>query len=976
MPEFTGNVHNLELALPFPAPQAGGDPDFAVGRTFGDEGSDGLDVWIDDVATTTYDPPDGDPVTLHVRTLIACTHGWLRFVAAGQAVPGLRTRAGEPLTVTDATLALSVWPTLRDNLERMVEGGSFQVPHTEEGRGGRPALEVLLYENVDLATLDAAVEALIAEARPDPFFTPAERTAMAQSFRAGQIQILARAGRVIGQAAAGDPGPLVPPAGANVSWRRITLRAADRLGQLFDPGWFLRRVHELAGLVEVPVLVDKTLIPSRQAVGGHPLPAMTPRRRILDWRDEAGRPVAGARFSLSPATGGGADFLPTDAAGLWVGPDLAAGADPLAVERLVLAPETTTVRLGTLPSAPRSHPTLHRDVLADDYLVVSAIDLAAWFPARIAPSTPAQEPLRRFTEGNRITAIADARRAYSFIYRALRRTFRNDDFTGVPEGGRPAAEGPAFTLTEVAGHRIYIAGWKLGPELWLLDVNDQTPDATDVTADPRQIDYTEEGVLLTGTFSPRGHIMGILQAAIAGGVDVRAQLWRQQQETPDHHTNNTAAVNFLNAVVGGRRGQAILDAVGRTVGSHHMKAVVVENADGRLAFLGGVDLALGRWDTPEHLPNDLRARGGRNPANDGFHDTHCMIEGPAVDDVEISFRQRWNAHPQSSQAGRTPVPARPPEEGLDPIPQASHYVQINRGLPRGVPSYAFLDPSEGDPGPWQGRLNAIRRARRFVYLEDQYLTMVDAADHAALLASPNPLAFTPSDPDTIAAALRARLVGDDPLDFVAILLPRKMDEEPSFANGVLYEMRKRFITFLTHGLTEEQKRDRLLVFHLRNRVGQFTYVHAKNMVVDDIWASIGSSNIGYRSLTYDGEINCDVVDGAIERGARRYARDFRIALWREHLRLGPGGGPSVLDPRKGFEMLRRAAEGGLERPHHIAPYDPAFKGDDLELPGAPPPYDPANPNHEIVRTHLIDPDGRNPDDPALDYFALLALIGG
>ncbi len=189
-------------------------------------------------------------------------------------------------------------------------------------------------------------------------------------------------------------------------------------------------------------------------------------------------------------------------------------------------------------------------------------------------------------------------------------------------------------------------------------------------------------------------------------------------------------------------------------------------------------------------------------------------------------------------------------------------------------------------------------------------------------------------------------------------------------------MRKRFISFLTHGLTEEQKRDRLLVFHLRNRTGQFTYVHAKNMVVDDVWASIGSSNIGYRSLTYDGEINCDVVDGAIEKGVRRYARDFRIALWREHLRLGPGGGPVLLDPRQGFERLRKAAEGGLERPHHIVPYDPTFRGDDLELPGAPPPYDPANPNHEIVRTHLIDPDGRNPDDPALDYFALLALIGG
>jgi hypothetical protein len=28
----------------------------------------------------------------------------------------------------------------------------------------------------------------------------------------------------------------------------------------------------------------------------------------------------------------------------------------------------------------------------------------------------------------------------------------------------------------------------------------------------------------------------------------------------------------------------------------------------------------------------------------------------------------------------------------------------------------------------------------------------------------------------------------------------------------------------------------------------------------------------------------------------------------------------------------------------------------------------------FVRTHLIDPDGRNPDDTTLDYLALLGLI--
>jgi phosphatidylserine/phosphatidylglycerophosphate/cardiolipin synthase-like enzyme len=963
VPEFTGNVHSLELALPFPVPATGGNPVFVVGRTFGATDGHLLDVWIDDTATHTYDPPDGPPLTLPIRTLIACTHGWLRFVAAGQPVPGLRARDGSPLTVTDATLVLGVWPTLRDNLERMAEDGSYLIPQTQEGRGGRPALEYLLYENVDLMTLDSAIEALIREARPDPFFTAGERTAMMQSFRAGEIQILARAGRVLGEAAAGDPGTLPTPAGAGPTWRRLTFRAIDCLGQLFDPGYFLRRVQELGDLIEIPVIIDKSLIPSRQAVKDHPLPKLTPRRRIIDWRDEFGRPVANARFALPPVTGGATDFVTTDAAGLWIGPMLPEDADPVAVQRLVLVSDSESVRLGTLPNAPRSYPSLERDAMADDYLIVSAVDLHLWFPERVAPSTDSEKPLRRFSEGNRVTAIVDARRTYWFMYRAFRRTFSDDDFNGVEEGARPDAEGAPLNNANV--HRIYIAGWKLSPELWMLDF---APEADPVP------NYDDQANMTAGAFSPRGHLMGILRSAIVAGVSVRAQLWRQQQETPDFKTDNTAAVLFINRAEEGLRGEAILDAEGRNVGSHHQKAVVVQNADGRLAFVGGVDLALGRWDTPEHLPNDERARGGRDIANEGFHDTHTIIEGPAVDEVETNFRQRWNAHPHAGLGGRTPVPARSPGEVLDPIPGASHFVQINRTIPPGVPSFSFVHSSHGDSSARLARVSAIRRARRYVYIEEQYLTMVDTSDHAALLASATPLTFVPSAPDTVAAALRERLVGPDPLQFVAILVPRRLGEDPRFADGVLYEMRKRFITFLTHGLTDQQKRDRLLVYHLRNRSGQFTYVHAKSVIVDDLWASVGSSNIGYRSMTYDTEINCDVVDGAIQRGARPYARDLRIALWREHLRLGAGGGAVVLDPRRGFEMLRAAAEGNLARPHAVAPYDPAFIGDDLTQPGAPPLYNPSNPNHEIVRTHLVDPDARNPDDPALDYFALLALI--
>jgi phosphatidylserine/phosphatidylglycerophosphate/cardiolipin synthase-like enzyme len=146
------------------------------------------------------------------------------------------------------------------------------------------------------------------------------------------------------------------------------------------------------------------------------------------------------------------------------------------------------------------------------------------------------------------------------------------------------------------------------------------------------------------------------------------------------------------------------------------------------------------------------------------------------------------------------------------------------------------------------------------------------------------------------------------------------------------------------------------------------------MMVDDLWASIGSSNLGYRSQTYDSEINCDVVDGAMRRGRRLYTTDLRVRLWAEYLELAPNERHLVLDPRGGFELLRRAAEADWPRPHHVQPYDPEYYGDDLDAPGAPPRYDPLNATHEVLRTHLVDPDGRDPDDPTLDYSALLALL--
>ncbi|KAK7318749.1 hypothetical protein RJT34_03456 [Clitoria ternatea] len=95
-----------------------------------------------------------------------------------------------------------------------------------------------------------------------------------------------------------------------------------------------------------------------------------------------------------------------------------------------------------------------------------------------------------------------------------------------------------------------------------------------------------------------------------------------------------------------------------TLFTHHQKCVLVDTqASGNnrkiTAFIGGLDLCDGRYDTPEHrlfddldtvFHNDfhnptfqISSCGPRQP----WHDLHCKIDGPAAYDILTNFEQRW-----------------------------------------------------------------------------------------------------------------------------------------------------------------------------------------------------------------------------------------------------------------------------------------------------------------------------------------------
>jgi phosphatidylserine/phosphatidylglycerophosphate/cardiolipin synthase-like enzyme len=382
---------------------------------------------------------------------------------------------------------------------------------------------------------------------------------------------------------------------------------------------------------------------------------------------------------------------------------------------------------------------------------------------------------------------------------------------------------------------------------------------------------------------PDGPTVGeLFSAAARRGVVVKGLMWRSHSDELSYSEEEN---RHLGDEVGRAGGEVLLDQRVRRAGSHHQKLVVLRRP-GRpeldVAFAGGIDLCHTRRDDathagdPQALP--MAAAYGERPP---WHDVQFEVRGPAVALLDSGFRERWtdphslDTHNPIARVRDTVMQADMtadalPEQPPEPPIAGDARVQVLHTYPAIRPGYPFAP--RGERSVARAYAKVLRRARRLIYLEDQYMW----SPHIARL---------------FADALRR-----SPDLHLIVVVPRHPDVDGRFALPPNQVGRLQAIEGCRRAAA-----DRVHVFDLENRHGTPVYVHAKVAVVDDTWACAGSANLNRRSWTHDGELSVAVLDEA-------FARSLRLELLREHLEREPGDDADLVDPDGAVRAVTAAAD--------------------------------------------------------------------
>ena len=370
----------------------------------------------------------------------------------------------------------------------------------------------------------------------------------------------------------------------------------------------------------------------------------------------------------------------------------------------------------------------------------------------------------------------------------------------------------------------------------------------------------------------RGTFFDLMDGAASRGVDVRVLFWH-----PEGHglgaEDTFPGTESSGRLLGGRSTswQARWDAVGRQC--QHQKAWLVDaGTDHEVAFVGGINITRGSMAGSDHAEPDPELGFTRGERYSNVHDVHCLVRGPVATDVHENFVMRWNgASERARRHGSWPQDQT--EDLPAPLAATGEVGTTTAQIQRSVLPGLYSELPAGENSVREQYLSAITAAREYVYIEDQILlsrvvlvALRDALERGVLV-----MASVPGDPMPELAAARSH---------------------PGIASA--------YDALAALGAYEEF----CLSAPCTRRAWGYeeVYVHAKTAVVDDRWATIGSTNLVFSSFQGDTEMNISFWDAET-------ARAFRARQVDEQ-----GGFPSVgMDGRTAMARLMEVARENSQR---------------------------------------------------------------
>ncbi len=229
----------------------------------------------------------------------------------------------------------------------------------------------------------------------------------------------------------------------------------------------------------------------------------------------------------------------------------------------------------------------------------------------------------------------------------------------------------------------------------------------------------------------------------------------------------------------------------------HRKLLIV---DGKVAFLGGINISsvYSSGSFSRSGGSGSSGSGGAEPGKDGkaWRDTHVRLQGPVVADYQRLFLGTWKKQKGESLPDRQYFP---------PLQNVGNQVVRAIGSSPDEP-YSFI---------YATLLSALGASETSVHITMAY--------------------FAP-DPQFLAALEAAARRGVD----VKLILPSQTDSWLVFHAG------RRFYTpLLKAGVKIYERRGVIL--------------HSKTAVIDGVWATVGSTNLDWRSFLHNDELNAVVL---------------------------------------------------------------------------------------------------------------------